>query len=84
MRNIFRYFKAHTLLCVTFCLLAIVTMVLGIVEPKLTATMVTAITDKNLNKMALVAILVAVVAILSAIVKFVVRNTAVTIRTFLC
>ena len=81
MRNIFRYFKAHTLLCVTFCLLAIVTMVLGIVEPKLTATMVTAITDKDLNKIALFAILVAVVAVLSAIVKFVARNTAVTIRT---
>ena len=81
MRNILRYFKAHTLLCIVFCLLAIVTMGLGILEPKLTAIMVTAITDNDLNKMALFAILVAVVAILSAIVKFVVRNTSVTIRS---
>lgn len=81
MRNILRYFKANTLLCVIFCILVIVTMVLGILEPKLTATMVTAITEKDLNKMAIFAILVAIVAIVSAIIKFVVCNTAVTIWT---
>lgn len=81
MRNILKYFKTHTLLCVIFCILAIVTMVLGILEPKLTAIMVTAITEKDLNKMVVFAILVAIVAIVFAIVKFMVRNTAVTIQT---
>lgn len=81
MRNILSYFKAQTFLCIVFCALAVVTMLLGILEPKLTAVMVTAITDKDLNQMALFAILVAIVAISSAIVKFIVRNTAVNIRT---
>jgi len=81
MRNILRYFKDQTFLCAVFCVLAVITMLLGILEPKLTAVMVTAITDKDLNKMAIFAILVAVVAISSAIVKYIVRNTAVSIRT---
>lgn len=81
MQNILKYFKNQKFLCTIFCLLAIATMVLGIVEPKLTAIMVTAITEKDLDTMALFAILVAGVAILAAIVKYAVRNTAVTIRS---
>lgn len=81
MRNILRYFKAQRFSCIIFCVLAVATMLLGVLEPKLTAVMVTAITDKNLNRMALFAILVAIVAITSAVVKFIVRNTAVSIRT---
>lgn len=56
-------------------------MVLGIVEPKLTAVMVTAITEKDLDKLATFAILVSLVAMLLALVRFIVRNTAVNIRT---
>ena len=80
MRNILRYFKKQAFLYAIFCFLSIVTMLLGILEPKLTATIVTAITDRNLDKMALFAILVAIVSVSSVVVRYWVRNTSVMIR----
>lgn len=81
MRNILSYFKKQKLLCILFIILGIITTVLGILEPKLTSNMLTALTEGKLDQMELYVIWVAITAIALAIVKFLVRNTSVVIRS---
>lgn len=80
MKNILKYFRKERRLCISFLVMGLIITVLGLFEPKMTANMVEALTKSNLDSMMKFAIIGSVIAIVLAVVKFRVRNTAVSIR----
>ena len=80
MKNILKYLSKQKGLAIGFLILMSFVAVLGLINPMLTANMVTALEERNLKLMECYAILAAEVSIAWALFRYLVRGVAVDLK----
>ena len=80
MKNILKYLSKQKGLAIGFLILMLFVAVLGLINPMLTANMVTALEERNLKLMECYAILAAEVSIAWALFRYLVRGVAVDLK----
>lgn len=81
MKKYFKYLREEKILCMLFICLGVLAIILNIIAPKFTASMVTALTEQDLKSMAFWAVLAGIVSIAAAVTKFQTRTKTVLLRT---